>query len=177
VDFARRESIALAVETQRHDTAGPEVLNGARLCERPRVANLARLDDDWRMSSSEATTRGVHILVEAEFDSARSAPHQDQWFFLYTVTITNRGEETVKLRSRHWIITNGEGQVEEVEGPGVVGQQPVLEPGQAFRYTSGCPLPTAFGFMRGTYEMVTRSGESFDAEIAVFELSEPYSVN
>ncbi len=129
------------------------------------------------MSSSEATTRGVHVLVEAAFDAGRSAPQQDHWFFLYTVTITNHGEETVQLLRRHWIITNGEGHVEEVRGPGVVGQQPVIEPGQTFQYTSGCPLPTAFGFMRGTYQMVTRSGESFEAEIAAFELSEPYSVN
>jgi ApaG protein len=129
------------------------------------------------MSTSEATTRGVHVQVESKLDPGRSAPQHDHWFFLYTVTITNRGDETVKLLSRHWIITDGEGHVEEVRGPGVVGEQPVLEPGRAFQYTSGCPLPTAYGFMRGTYRMSTMNGEQFDAEIADFELSEPYSIN
>ena len=117
------------------------------------------------------------MRVESALDPERSAPDQNQWFFLYTVTITNQGDETVQLISRHWIITNGDGQVEEVRGPGVVGHQPVLDPGQAFQYTSACPLPTAFGFMQGTYQMLTASGDSFDAEIANFELSEPYSVN
>jgi len=129
------------------------------------------------MGASEATTRSVHIQVESEYDPTRSAPKQDHWFFLYTVTITNNGDEVVQLVNRHWVITNGNGEVEEVRGPGVVGQQPILEPGQSFRYTSGCPLPTSYGFMRGTYEMVTAGGEDFEAEIADFELSEPYSVN
>jgi len=129
------------------------------------------------MGASEATTRGVRVEVESEFDPTRSAPTKSHWFFLYTVTITNDGDDTVQLVSRHWIITNGDGEVEEVQGPGVVGQQPVLEPGKAFRYTSGCPLPTAFGFMRGTYQMVNSKGDAFDAEIADFELSEPYAVN
>jgi ApaG protein len=129
------------------------------------------------MGASEATTRGVHVQVESEYDPTRSAPQQDHWFFLYTVTITNNSEEAVQLVNRHWVITNGSGEVEEVRGPGVVGQQPILQPGQSFRYTSGCPLPTSFGFMRGTYEMVTAGGDDFEAEIADFELSEPYSVN
>jgi len=129
------------------------------------------------MSSSEATTRGVHVRVESQFDRSRSAPHQGQWFFRYTVKITNQGEEAVQLVSRHWIITNGDGQVEEVRGPGVVGHQPKLGPGESFEYSSGCPLHTAYGFMRGTYQMVTPSGDAFDAEVADFELSEPYAVN
>ena len=129
------------------------------------------------MSSSEATTRGVHVHVESRFDPGRSAPQHDHWFFLYTVTITNNSEETVQLVNRHWVITDGAGHVEEVRGPGVVGHQPALEPGQSFQYTSGCPLPTAFGFMQGTYQMVTSGGDSFDAEVAPFELSEPYSIN
>lgn len=129
------------------------------------------------MGASEATTRGVEVRVESTYDPGRSAPQKDHWFFLYTVTITNNGEETVQLVSRHWVITNGDGDVEEVRGPGVVGKQPVLAPGESFRYTSGCPLPTAFGFMRGTYQMVTRDGDTFDADVADFELSEPYRVN
>ena len=129
------------------------------------------------MKTSEATTRGVHVRVEPQYDPERSDPAQDRWFFLYTVTITNQGEETVQLLRRHWIITDGEGQVEEVRGPGVVGDQPVLRAGESYRYTSGCPLPTSFGFMHGTYQMVTANGDEFDAEVAQFELSEPYSVH
>ena len=129
------------------------------------------------MGTSEATTRGVHVRVEPQFDPDRSEPAQEHWFFLYTVTIRNQGTETVQLLRRHWIITNGEGHVEEVKGPGVVGDQPVLQPGESYTYTSGCPLTTPFGFMQGTYQMVTANGDEFDAEIAPFELSEPYSVH
>jgi len=129
------------------------------------------------MGTSEATTRGVHVRVDPQFDPDRSEPEQDHWFFLYTVTITNQGKEIVQLLRRHWIITDGEGNVEEVKGPGVVGDQPVLQPGESYTYTSGCPLTTAFGFMQGTYQMVTANGDEFDAEIAPFELSEPYSVH
>ena len=100
-----------------------------------------------------------------------------QWFFLYTVTISNESDAVVQLISRHWIITDGYGDVEEVKGPGVVGEQPVLEPGQAFQYTSGCPLPTEFGTMHGTYQMATSDGDSFDAEIAPFTLSRPHAVH
>ena len=91
--------------------------------------------------------------------------------------ISNEGTDTVQLISRHWIITNGSNEVEEVKGPGVVGHQPTLAPGQSFEYTSGCPLPTAFGSMRGTYQMVTDDGGGFDAEIAEFPLTEPYTVH
>jgi ApaG protein len=97
--------------------------------------------------------------------------------FLYTVEISNESRETVQLLTRHWIITDGTGHIEEVRGPGVVGKQPVLGPGQSFRYTSGCPLPTPFGTMHGTYQMITQAGEQFDAEIAPFTLSEPYTVH
>lgn len=126
---------------------------------------------------SDATTRGIHVHVETQYDPRRSQPESRRWFYLYTVTITNRGEETVQLLSRHWVITDADGQTEEVEGPGVVGHQPVLEPGQAFRYSSGCPLPTPYGTMHGWYRMETPEGESFDVEIAPFELSEPFLVN
>ncbi len=125
------------------------------------------------MSSSEALTRNVHIQVESRYSPDHSDPARQEWFFLYTVVITNRGESTVQLMNRHWIITNATGDVEEVRGPGVVGRQPVLRPGESFEYTSGCPLKTPFGSMRGTYEMVTENGEMFLAEIAAFALSEP----
>src|SRR5580693_6602871 len=100
------------------------------------------------MSSSEATTRNIRVHVEAEYDPGRSSPQQSQWFFLYTVRITNEGSDTVQLISRHWIITDAMGKVEEVRGPGVVGHQPHLRPGEHFEYTSGCVLQTPRGEMR-----------------------------
>jgi ApaG protein len=132
---------------------------------------------DAAMFSSEATTRGVRVSVLSEYAPDRSRPGQQQWFFLYTITISNDGPEAVQLISRHWIITDGSGHVEEVKGPGVIGQQPVLAPGESFTYTSGCPLGTPFGKMEGTYQMVTRAGDAFDAAIAPFTLSEPYTVH
>jgi ApaG protein len=129
------------------------------------------------MFTSELVTRRVRVSVLSEYAAERSRPDQNQWFFLYTITIANEGAETVQLVSRHWIITDGSGRVEEVKGPGVVGQQPVLGPGQSFTYTSGCPLATPFGTMRGTYQMVTSGGEHFDVAIAPFTLSEPYTVH
>ena len=123
----------------------------------------------------EAVTRLIRVSVEAEYDAARSNPRQNQWFFLYTVRLTNEGRETVKLISRHWIITDALGEAQEVRGPGVVGRQPVLEPGESFQYTSGCPLTTPFGSMRGTYQIVTSQQEQFDIEIPPFTLSEPYT--
>jgi ApaG protein len=142
-----------------------------------RLALLARLVHDERMFTSEAVTRNIRVSVVAEYSAERSQPQQHQWFFLYTIRITNEGQETVQLLSRHWIITNAEGLVEEVRGAGVVGEQPVLAPGESFTYTSGCPLRTAFGTMEGTYQMITRDGERFDARIAAFTLSEPYTVH
>ena len=126
------------------------------------------------MSSSEAVTRNIRVHVEAEYAAARSNPHQNQWFFLYTVTITNEGPDTVRLISRHWIITDAMDQVNEVRGLGVVGKQPVLATGQSFEYTSGCPLTTPFGSMHGTYQIMNDRQEQFDVEIAPFTLSVPY---
>lgn len=127
--------------------------------------------------SSEAVTRHIRIRVETEFDPEFSAPGEGRWFYRYSVELTNEGAETVQLVTRYWVITDGEGRTEEVRGPGVVGCQPVLMPGQCFEYTSGCPLATPFGVMRGTYQMVTAEGDTFDAEIAPFELSEPHQIN
>jgi ApaG protein len=127
------------------------------------------------MSSSEATTRSIRVSVHAQYDTARSRPQQSLWFFLYTVNITNEGKDTVQLISRHWVITDGMGKVEEVQGPGVVGNQPMLAPGQNFEYTSGCPLTTPFGSMHGTYQMIDQRNEEFDIEIAPFTLTEPYT--
>jgi ApaG protein len=127
--------------------------------------------------SSEATTRGIRIRVISSYLPERSEPERSQWFFMYDVEIANLGSETAQLVSRHWIITDANGEVQEVKGPGVVGKQPILKPGQSFRYTSGCPLATCFGTMQGTYQMVTDAGERFDAEIAAFSLGEPHSIN
>jgi len=115
--------------------------------------------------------------VNAEYAPDRSRPDDHHWFFLYTITISNDGDHTVQLITRHWIITDGNNNVEEVKGLGVVGEQPFLHPGQAFTYTSGCPLRTPFGMMEGTYQMVAEGGEPFDAKIAPFTLSEPYTVH
>jgi ApaG protein len=129
------------------------------------------------MFSSEAVTRGVRVHVDSEYAPDRSQPSRKEWFFIYTVKISNEGTEPVQLMNRHWLITDDTGRVEEVRGPGVVGQQPKLEPGQSFEYTSGCPLPTSSGQMEGTYEMVAESGETFDVKIAPFTLSGPYTVH
>jgi ApaG protein len=129
------------------------------------------------MSTSEAVTRGVRVQVRAEYSPERSNSASQHWFFLYTITITNESDDTVQLMTRHWVITDANNLVEEVKGPGVVGQQPVLRPDESFTYTSGCPLTTPFGVMEGTYQMVTQTGEQFDAKIAPFALSEPYTVH
>ena len=129
------------------------------------------------MSTSEAITRGIEVRVESRYVPEQSDPDRGGWLFAYTVRIANKGEETVQLISRHWIITDGNGNVEEVRGPGVVGAQPVLRPGESFEYTSACPLRTDFGTMHGTYQMLTEDGEYFDAEISAFSLSTPYAVN
>ena len=129
------------------------------------------------MPTSESVTRNVRVRVESHYDPERSDTDRERWFFVYTIRIANEGPETVRLLSRHWIITDGNGEIEEVRGPGVVGEQPTLEPDQSFEYSSGCPLGTSFGTMHGTYQMVTRNGEHFDVEIAPFALSLPYSIN
>jgi ApaG protein len=129
------------------------------------------------MFTSEAITRGIRVHVLSQYAPGSSQPLSNQWRFFYTVTITNEGAETVQLLTRHWIITNGSGHVEEVRGPGVVGKQPTLKPGESFQYTSSCPLTTPFGIMEGTYQMITGEGDRFDARIAPFTLSEPYTVH
>ena len=131
------------------------------------------MSDDLNQFASEAETRGVRVRVEPQYDPSRSDPTAGRWFFLYTVTIENRSNETVQLQTRHWIITDGDGHVEEVRGPGVVGERPLLPPGDSFVYTSGCPLTTDVGKMEGSYRMVTPSGDDFDAEIAPFTLCVP----
>jgi ApaG protein len=126
---------------------------------------------------SDTTTRGVRVEVRTTYVPERSSPAESQYFFAYRIRISNLGEETVQLISRHWIISDGDGNTEHVRGPGVVGEQPVLEPGEAFEYTSFCPLPTPIGSMHGTYQMVTAGGSAFEAEIAPFSLAVPTALN
>ena len=129
------------------------------------------------MSSSTATTRGVRVSVDARFSAEHSAPERQHWFFLYTIRIENTGDLTVQLQSRHWIITDGDGHVEEVRGPGVVGEQPVLMPGESFEYTSGCPLTTPHGSMVGSYQMARRRARHSTSKSAKFDLRGPYTVH
>jgi len=128
---------------------------------------------------STATTEGVRVEVESQYLADRSDPARNHWFFAYRVRIANVGQRTVQLVSRHWIIENGHGRVEHVRGPGVVGETPVLAPGQAFTYQSFCPLDTPIGTMRGTYQMIVPEdrGAEFDAVIAPFTLACPTALN
>ena len=122
------------------------------------------------ITTSEAVTQGIRVNVRARFSDQNSEPQNRQWVFLYTITISNESSARVQLLRRHWIITDANGEIEEVEGPGVVGKQPVLEPGQSFEYTSACPLKTPFGSMHGRYQMAGALGDTFDVEIAGFAL-------
>lgn len=137
----------------------------------------ARGTQSPRTYTSEATTRGIRIQVESAYLSAQSSPKDSHYLFAYHVRIANVGGETAQLVSREWIITNADGEVERVKGPGVVGETPVLPPGGAFEYTSYCPLKTQVGSMQGTYQMVTADGEKFDANIAPFTLAVPNALN
>ncbi len=121
----------------------------------------------------EATTRQIRIAVEPAYIQEQSDPRREYYFFAYTVRIVNEGAEPVQLLSRHWIITDATGKVEEVEGPGVVGQQPTVKPGETFQYSSFCPLPTPTGSMEGTYLMVNTKGEQLEVQIPRFVLAEP----
>lgn len=122
-------------------------------------------------------TRGIRVEVESFYDPEHSSPQESYYFFAYRVRITNLGSEPAQLISREWIITDADGKAERVQGPGVVGEQPLLAPGEDFEYTSFCPLSTPVGSMHGSYRMVLPSGESFDAEIAPFALAAPHAVN
>ena len=126
---------------------------------------------------SRAVTEGVAVTVRSEFRPDRSQPAQGRYLFTYTVRIANEGPAAAKLLSRHWIITDARGEVEEVQGEGVVGQQPALAPGGSFEYTSFCVLRTPLGQMRGTYTMLRDDGRTFQAEIAPFSLAVPGALN
>lgn len=126
---------------------------------------------------SSAVTNGILVTVRSQYIPERSSISGKQYAFAYTVKIANQGQVTTRLESRHWIITDSVGHVEEVRGPGVVGVQPRLRPGEAFEYTSWCVIATPSGEMRGSYQMVTDAGGSFDADIAPFHLGMPQNLN
>jgi ApaG protein len=126
---------------------------------------------------SDALTNNVRVEVLSRYSPENSQPLQDTWVFQYTVRITNQGVEPVQLISRHWIITDAFEHTEEVKGPGVVGEQPILAPGESFKYSSWCPLKTPMGMMHGTYQMAGPNGSRFDIQIAPFALKAPYTVN
>jgi ApaG protein len=127
--------------------------------------------------TSTALTDGIRVTVRSAYIADQSAPLSSRYVFSYTVRISNEGAEPAKLMTRHWVITDGAGKVEEVRGPGVVGRQPALRPGEQFEYTSGCVLATPRGEMHGTYQMHRPDGRSFDATIAPFLLALPHSLN
>lgn len=126
------------------------------------------------MFAYECVTRGIKVSVSPAFVDEQSDPDADEYLWSYAITIENHGLETVQLLSRYWHITDAYGRIQEVHGPGVVGAQPVLEPGTRFQYTSGCPLPTPSGAMSGHYQMRGASGEAFEVEIPAFLLESPY---
>ena len=121
-----------------------------------------------------SVSNNIKVTVRPKYLAERSEPDEDRYFWSYTIEIANDGDRTVQLTHRHWQITDANGHREEVRGPGVVGAQPVIAPGESFEYTSGCPLDTASGVMSGRYQMKAASGESFEAEIPAFLLESPF---
>ncbi|HYD30282.1 MAG TPA: Co2+/Mg2+ efflux protein ApaG [Azospirillaceae bacterium] len=119
-------------------------------------------------------TRFIRVTVQPTFLEDQSSPAESHFVWAYTIRVENIGDETVQLRTRHWQITDALGRMQEVRGPGVVGEQPVLEPGDVFEYTSGTPLPTPSGIMVGSYQMETDRGETFDVAVPAFSLDSPH---
>jgi ApaG protein len=153
--------------TARHHPDFPaNILSG-----RPTIGSGAEFGYDGAMY--RAITRQIEVTVEPNFLPERSSIEHSRYFWSYTIVITNSGDETVQLKTRHWIITDASGRQQEVRGEGVVGEQPVLAPGERFEYTSGVPLSTASGIMAGRYQMVTESGERFEIDVPTFSLDSP----
>jgi ApaG protein len=136
----------------------------------------ARVQPVVAETTSSAVTEGIAVRVQSQYLADQSSPKDDRFVFAYTITIANQGTQTAQLKTRHWIITDGRGGVEEVRGDGVVGEQPRLAPGQSFQYTSGCVLTTSVGTMHGTYRFWRDDNSYFDAVIAPFSLASPDSV-
>ncbi len=129
------------------------------------------------MSHSDSMTRKVRVQVDCHYLDQESSPENNHYLFAYHVTVSNHGTQPVQLVSRHWVITNADGKKEEVKGLGVVGQQPLIQPGESYTYSSFCPLDTPVGSMYGTYQMVWDDGEEFDALISPFTLALPGILN
>ena len=123
----------------------------------------------------EAVTHGIRVRVAPQYLEEESSPEESRYVWAYTIDIVNEGSETVQLRTRHWRITDATGRTEEVRGPGVVGQTPVIEPGDTFQYTSGCPLTTPSGIMVGSYQMTTEGGERINVAVPAFSLDSPHT--
>ncbi len=121
----------------------------------------------------EAVTRGIRVSVTPQYLEAESRPEKNNYFWAYTIVIENEGREAAQLRSRYWHITDAAGRVSEVRGAGVVGEQPIIEPGGSYSYTSGCPLEAPSGIMVGRYQMVSETGEQFEIDIPAFSLDSP----
>lgn len=126
---------------------------------------------------AESKKYEIEVAVATEYMPEQSDPGEERYFFAYHITVTNKGSAAAQLVSRHWIITDANGKTEEVRGLGVVGHQPLLQPGESFEYTSGCPLATPVGTMQGTYQMVAEDGERFDAQISEFVLAMPRTLH
>ena len=122
-----------------------------------------------------STTQDIKVTVRPDYAADRSEPGDGKYFWTYTIEIVNEGRKIVQLTHRHWRITDGRGRLEEVRGPGVIGEQPVIEPDHAYSYTSGCPLATPSGIMAGVYRMIDENGRGFDVEIPAFSLDSPFS--
>jgi ApaG protein len=137
---------------------------------RERIGQDERLQRAGTISMYRAVTRNIEVVVKPRFVADRSAPENNYFFWAYTISIINSGDETVQLKTRHWRITDANGRLQEVRGAGVVGEEPVLKAGESFEYTSGVPLQTPSGFMVGTYGMVSAAGEHFDIDVPAFSL-------
>ena len=152
--------------------------DGARSrATQPAIINFMPVFPATLAPVSEAVTHSIRVEVLARHSPENSRPQQGEWVFEYTVRITNQGSERVQLISRHWIITDAMENIREVTGPGVIGEQPVLVPGESFKYSSWCPLKTPIGMMHGTYQMTGPDGKQFDIEIAPFALRAPQTVH
>jgi ApaG protein len=149
-------------QTRRTSDCSPSILGYDAAQDFRKLARMYR-----------TVTRQIEVTVEPNFLPERSSVDRGQYFWSYTIVIINTGAETVQLRTRHWIITDATGRKQEVRGEGVVGEQPVLAPGERFEYTSGVPLPTASGFMTGRYQMVSESGVRFEIDVPTCSLDCP----
>lgn len=147
-----------------------------RLASRARPGQIPGVRTTVAEPTSSAMTEGIRVRVQSHYLADQSSPRDDRYVFAYTITISNEGADTAQLRTRHWVITDARGVVEEVRGDGVVGEQPRLVPGESFQYTSGCVLNTPVGTMHGTYRMWRDDGTYFDAAIAPFSLASPAAV-